>query len=396
MMWVKKYRPESLSDYRGASKEKEKLREWAEDWEKGDGPTLLHGQAGTGKTSLVEALANDLDMELVETNASDVRTKTKLREELLESVRQRSFLGKEKLILVDEVDGMSGNADRGGTSLIREIVEESRFPVVMTANDPYESKIKTLRQMSEMIELGSVHTNSIAAHLREILEEEGIEYEGGAPKRLARQADGQMRSAINDLEAVARGRNRVSVDDIEDASRRDDRKEVFDSLKIVFKTETPDNARQATENLDENPETWMQWVRENLPREYGKSQDIADGMDAVSGADLFNGRVRRTMNWSLMRYVYLYTTVGVALAKEERYSGWTNYQYPSKIRDMGKSNSSRKKRSEIGEKIGEKLHISISKSVSELFFLSQVLEENPGVGDQLGLTSEEVEFVKDF
>ena len=170
MMWVRKYRPDSLGDYRGASKQKKKLREWAEDWAQGDGPVLLHGQAGTGKTSLVEALANDLDMELVETNASDVRTKTKLREELLESVRQRSFLGKEKLILVDEVDGMSGNADRGGTSLVREIVEESRFPVVMTANDPYESKIKTLSHLSEMIELGSDHTTSIAAHLRETLE----------------------------------------------------------------------------------------------------------------------------------------------------------------------------------------------------------------------------------
>ena len=395
-MWVRKYRPDSLSDYRGASKQKKKLRKWAEDWAQGDGPVLLHGQAGTGKTSLVEALANDLDLELVETNASDVRTKTKLREELLESVRQRSFLGKEKLILVDEVDGMSGNADRGGTSLVKEIVEESRFPVVMTANDPYESKIKTLRQMSEMTELGSVHTNSIAAHLREILEEENIQYEDGAPKRLARQADGQMRSAINDLEAVARGRNRVSVDDIEDASRRDDRKEVFDSLKIVFKTETPDNARQATENLDEDPETWMQWVRENLPREYERPQDVASGMDAISGADLFNGRVRRTMNWSLIRYVYLFTTVGVALAKEERYSGWTNYQYPSKIREMGRSKASRKKRSEIGEKIGQKTHISISRSTSELFFLSKVLNEKPEVGDQLGLTDEEAEFVKDF
>ncbi|MFQ3275449.1 MAG: replication factor C large subunit, partial [Candidatus Nanohaloarchaea archaeon] len=113
-MWVQKYRPESLSDYRGASSEKEELKEWAENWETGDKPVLLHGPAGTGKTSLVEALANDLGYEMVETNASDVRTKSKLKTELKQATQQKSFFGGKKLILVDEVDGMSAT-DRGGT-----------------------------------------------------------------------------------------------------------------------------------------------------------------------------------------------------------------------------------------------------------------------------------------
>jgi hypothetical protein len=63
---------------------------------------------------------------------------------------------------------------------------------------------------------------------------------------------------------------------------------------------------------------------------------------------------------------------------------------------MGRSKASRKKRSEIGEKIGQKMHISITRSTSELFFLSQVLDEKPEIGDQLGLTEEESKFVKDF
>ncbi|MEF8880677.1 MAG: AAA family ATPase, partial [Candidatus Nanohaloarchaea archaeon] len=189
-MWVQKYRPETLDEYRGASSEKKELKEWIESWEQGNRPILLHGQAGTGKTSLVEALANEVGYELVETNASDVRTKKKLKSELKEATRQASFFGGKKLILIDEVDGMSGNSDRGGVKEIGNIVDETRFPIIMTANDAYDQSIRSLRNKSKEVKLDSVHTNSIAAHLRDILEKEGIRYEDGAPKRIARQAGG--------------------------------------------------------------------------------------------------------------------------------------------------------------------------------------------------------------
>jgi len=207
-MWVQKYRPESLEEYRGASKQKKKLKKWIEDWEKGSQAVLLHGQAGTGKTSLAEALANDFGFELVETNASDVRTKKQLKEELKEATRQASFFGKDKLILIDEVDGMGGS-DRGGVAELKTIISESRFPVIMTANDAYDSKIRPLRNISKQIKLGSVHTNSINAHLKQVLENEGIDYDDRAVKMIARRSGGQMRSAINDLEQAALGRDKL-------------------------------------------------------------------------------------------------------------------------------------------------------------------------------------------
>ncbi|QKQ98463.1 replication factor C large subunit [Candidatus Nanohaloarchaea archaeon] len=394
-MWVEKYRPESLSEYRGASSQKEELQEWIKDWERGDKPVLLHGQAGTGKTSLVEALANDIGYELVETNASDVRTKSKLKEELKEATRQASFFGGKKLILVDEVDGM-GTGDRGGTAELKRIVEESRFPVVMTANDAYDNSIRSLRNMAKTVKLDSVHTNSIAAHLKEILEEEGIEYEDGVPKRIARQAGGQMRSAINDLEAVAMGKKKITADDLDVIASRDNRQEIFDSLKIIFKTMNPDNARQATENLDEDAETFMQWIRENIPREYKRPADIAEAYDNISKADVFNGRIMRDQNWKLLKYVYSFSTVGVALSKEEKYSGWTKYQYPSKIKKMGQSRASRNKLESISSKLGEKLHISGNDAVREMPFISQMIDARPEVIEELELEEDEVEFIEEF
>ncbi|MFP4229526.1 MAG: replication factor C large subunit [Candidatus Nanohaloarchaea archaeon] len=394
-MWVQKYRPENLEQYRGSKKQKQKLRKWAENWDSGSKPVLLHGQAGTGKTSLVEALANDRGFELVETNASDVRTKSALKDELKEATRQASFFGGEKLILIDEVDGM-GRSDRGGVTELKEIVEESRFPVIMTANDAYDQKIRPLRNISEEVKLDSVHTNSINAHLKWILEKEGIGYDEGAVKRVARRAGGQMRSAINDLESVALGRDRLEKEDVESLSQRDSRQEIFDSLKIIFKTMNIQNARQASDNLDEDAETFMQWVRENIPREYKKNKDVEEAYSWISKADLFNGRIRKRMSWSLMKYIYEFSTVGVALSKEQKYKGWTKYQYPSKIKKMGSTRASRKKMGEVTSKIGSRLHLSQNDVKKDLPFYSSIIKDDEGIAEQLELEEDEKEFVEKF
>ncbi len=394
-MWVQKYRPESLEDYRGAKKEKKKLKKWAENWSQGDKPVLLHGQAGTGKTSMAEALATDLDLELVETNASDVRTKKGLKSELKEATRQASFFGKNKLILIDEIDGM-GRADRGGAAELKEIVSESRFPVIMTANDAYESKIRDLKNMSEVIELGSVHTNSINAHLKWILEQEGIDFDERAVKKIARRAGGQMRSAINDLESVALGKDKLTKEDLDSLDQRDSEQEIFDALKIIFKTTSIQNARQASDNLDEDADTFMQWIRENVPREYKKEDDNAEAYEWVSKADLFSGRIRKRMSWSLMKYMYEYLTVGVALSKEEKYDGWTRYQYPSKIKKMGSSHASRNRMDSLTSKLGKKLHISQREAINSMPLYREIVNSNEETIEELGLEEKEIELMNKF
>ena len=291
---------------------------------------------------------------------------------------------------------MSGNSDRGGVSEIGDIVDETRFPIIMTANDAYDSKIRALRNKSKTIKLDSVHTNSIAAHLRDILEEESIEYESGAPKRVARSAGGQMRSAINDLQAAAMGQEKLLIKDLEFIGARNGKQDIFEALKIVFNTTTPSTAEDATNDLDEDADTFLQWIRENTPREYQKKQDVAEAYNWISKADLFNGRIRRRQNWKLLKYLYKFSTVGVALSKDEKYSGYTKYQYPSKISKMGSSRASRQKMDSITSKIGEKLHISGREAVRTLPFISKLIDEDKELEKEFNFEENETTFVKKF
>ena len=77
-------------------------------------PLLVHGPPGTGKTASVYAIANELGYEVVEANASDFRDKNSINSVVGSALNQVSLFKKGKIILIDELEGFSGNADRGG------------------------------------------------------------------------------------------------------------------------------------------------------------------------------------------------------------------------------------------------------------------------------------------
>ncbi len=97
---------------------------------------LLEGPPGIGKTSIVYALANDFNMEVIETNASETRTRATLEKRLKETTKSRGIMdfitqSKEKLILIDEVDGIYGVQDRGAVPTIIDLVQQTQFPIIM-------------------------------------------------------------------------------------------------------------------------------------------------------------------------------------------------------------------------------------------------------------------------
>ena len=138
--WVEKYRPEIYEDFVGNIEAVRELESWLKTWnQQRKKVALLAGPAGVGKTSVVYYLIKKYNFEYVEVNASDKRNKKAV--EFLEgksSTEGTVLQGAKvkKLVLVDEADGLFGNADRGGGSALAKAVQKTRIPIICTANDP--------------------------------------------------------------------------------------------------------------------------------------------------------------------------------------------------------------------------------------------------------------------
>ena len=365
MPWPQKYAPKNLKEFINQKEAVEIFLKWIKTWKPGKKALMLYGPPGTGKTALIEAYAKEKNLDFVEMNASDYRSANQIREVLGQSMQQRSLFSKGKIFLVDEIDGIAGAEDRGGIAEIIKIIQESSFPIVLTCNDPWDPKLKTLRDYCELVEFKKIHVLDIEKRLRQICEMEGIEVEKEVLRELAKRAEGDLRAAINDLETIARGRKKITLEDLKVLGNREIEASIFDALKTIFKTKSALAAKLSISNVDKDPEEIFWWIEHNISQEYEKPEEIARAFEILSKADLFKQRVVKRQDWSLKKYMIDLMTAGVANAKKEMYRKFTKYQYPSKLIVLGKTKVERKEEKEKLLELSKKLHCSTKKIKSE-------------------------------
>src|ERR1035437_221903 len=164
---VEKYRPRTLSEVRGNHKAVEELRKWALNWPAEKTAALLYGKPGIGKTSSAVALANDMGWQVLELNASDKRTQGAINVTAGAASRNASLQNAQELILLDEIDNLHGNSDRGGAKAVTELVKKTREPVILTANDLYGVS-STLRGHCKLIAFFAIKEESAQKALVDI------------------------------------------------------------------------------------------------------------------------------------------------------------------------------------------------------------------------------------
>jgi len=326
--WTEKYRPSSLSELRGNDSAVDDVREWARDWDDHGEAAVLHGSPGIGKTSAAHALAADLGWETVELNASDQRTADEIERYAGRAASNTTLGGGgRQLVIVDEADNIHGNYDRGGAGAVTRLVKEARQPVVLIANDYYDMS-RGLRNATREIEFRDVSARSIRPVLRDLCRKEGIEFETAALERIAEQNDGDLRGAVNDLQAVAEGREQLTVEHVV-TSDRDQTVELFPFLDLVMKeTDDAREALQTSYDVDETPDDLLAWIEENVPKEYSGAA-LARAYDSLANGDRWLGVVRATQEYSYWRYAGDALAAGVAAARDTTGGGWTRWTRPT-------------------------------------------------------------------
>ncbi|MFH1053912.1 MAG: replication factor C large subunit [Candidatus Woesearchaeota archaeon] len=397
--WIRKYDPDNTDNIVGQDKAISNLRYFIENYKDSRKKScIIFGPSGSGKTSAVYAIANEIGLEVLEVNASDFRNKDQINLKVGSAINQMSLFSKGKIILVDEIDGLSGTKDRGGISEITKLMKRSTFPIVMTANNPFDQKFSSLRTKAELIEFQTLSYISISKRLEEISEKEGIKFEKDDIKTLARRAGGDMRSAINDLQLLVTKDKRLDKNSIDELSQRNKTESVPSALIRVLKTTDPLIALGAFENVDEDIDKLTLWIDENLPKEYTKGDDLARAYERLGRADVFKGRIRRWQHWRFLSYISLLITAGIAVAKDEKYKTYVKYSPTTRILKLWRAKMKYMKRKAIAEKIAEKTHSS-SKYVikSTLPYIQEMCrtskKERKKMAEYFDLGKEEVEWL---
>ncbi len=391
MLWTEKYKPKNLKDVQGHNKAVEELKNFIT--KKKRGTVLIYGATGNGKTSAVHALAKEMDYELLEVNASDTRNKSNINSIIGISSKQMSLFKKGKIILVDEVDGITGQEDRGGVQALVKVIEETRVPIVITSNDPFSQKLSPLRQKCKTIEFGTLSYVTIFNLLKNICQQEGVKYGEEMLKDLARRSGGDARGAINDLQVLTSTKN--TLEKLDDLGEREQKESILNVLRIIFKSKKAENVLRAIDKTDLDLDEALLWIDENLPREY-QGQDLVDAYEQISRADVFKGRIMRWQHWDFLVYINALITAGIATSKKEKNGSFVNYKRTGRILKLWQAKMRNAKRNMIAEKLASATHTSKKRAIQELPYLKPIFKKGKGeeIAEQLDLSDEEIEWLR--
>jgi replication factor C large subunit len=370
MIFTRKYAPETIDAMIGNDDARSHIKQWILKWmaNKRQAPLLVHGPPGVGKTSVAYALAGQYDFEVIEMNASELRNKARVQKVLAGASLAGTLSGRGKIILIDDVDVLAGRKDSGGGSAIAAFLKESGVPAIVTATDIWDKKVTPIRNTCEKIQFKKVGKIPLQKLLDRIAKKENLEIDLPTLDRIASQSGGDVRSALNDLQAGG-------------ASNREREKDIFYRIRKIFKATTYSDAREAMAG-DIDYDHIKLWVDENIPAEYDKPKDLALAFDRLSRADMFDGRIKFSA-WKLMRYSIDLCSAGVALSKEEPYRKFTKYNFPTYLRSMSSSIARRAMRKKIGSKIGQVVHSNRHDALEYLPLIRDIAKKNQHAVEEL-------------
>ncbi|KAF3933432.1 hypothetical protein ABW19_dt0210159 [Dactylella cylindrospora] len=242
-LWTVKYSPGSMKEICGNKGQVEKLQRWLRDWPKNlksnfkmlgpDGSgiyraVMIHGPPGIGKTTAAHLVAKLEGYDVLESNASDTRSKKLLENSLKGILDNRSLMGyfntgdkkvdpsKQKIVVImDEVDGMSAG-DRGGVGQMAALCRKTQIPIICICNERGLKKMKPFDSVTYALQFRRPTATEIRTRMMTICFREGLKLSPQAIDSLSEGSHSDIRQIINMLSTFGVSGKEMSFDESRD------------------------------------------------------------------------------------------------------------------------------------------------------------------------------------
>jgi len=294
-MWSEKHRPQIISDMVGNEESRAAIMEWFVKWKKGTKPLLLVGPPGIGKTTIAYLVAKQFGYDMIGLNASDVRSKSRINEILTPVLGNVSVLGT-PMIFVDEVDGIHGRGDYGGAAALVDILKEPTVPIVLAANDDTKDKMKSIKKVVKTISFKRIPPRLLRVYLENILKKESAKLSPGSLIKVIDKSRGDIRSMINLTQSLVTGFNPQTETSFEKIS-------IEDGVNAFFKANSIEEARSVLYSMQIDPRQKIDAFYSSIITSNIDNHTLAKYLETISNADILYGKILKTQNWRLLRYL---------------------------------------------------------------------------------------------
>lgn len=394
--WVDKYKPTNIKQIigqQGPSSNTSKLLHWLQKWHSNhDGKkkltkpspwaknddggyfkaALLSGPPGIGKTTTATLVCKELGYDTVEFNASDTRSKRLLKEQVSEILKNKSLFGyatgkesgtsSKQVLLMDEVDGMAGNEDRGGMAELIALIKDSSIPIICMCNDRNHQKMRSLVNYCFDLRFQRPRMEQIKGAMMSVCFKEQMKVDPKAVEEIISASNNDIRQTINYLAMLSAGKDmpQKAGEDKANVMKKDLKVGPWEVVRKVFSAD--EHKRMS---IHDKADLFFQdysmgplFVQENYLQvtPAGPKDDVmfkvAKAASSLSRGDLIERRIRSNNNWSVLPVQAMFSSVipGEFMAGQVtgqiNFPGW-----------LGK-NSKRTKRSRMAQEIHDHTRVA--------------------------------------
>ncbi|HKX20628.1 MAG TPA: AAA family ATPase [Nitrososphaeraceae archaeon] len=318
-----------ISDFVGNENSRKKIIEWFVKWTNGSKPILLVGPPGVGKTSFVHALSREFNIDLVELNASDTRNKNMLAQVIFPIFSNVSLTGKNYVLFLDEIDGISKREDSGGVDFLVELFKEPTIRVIMAANKSNEA-VKKISKVSKTVTFAPIPPRLSMLYLDKILKIQNSSLKVNDKLELVRNSIGDIRSLLNAAQVMtagySAGKRTVGDIDVESMINQFFSSKTFDeALEIIQRADISYSDPRFGQSSEDRRKDILAAFFASIVMSKIEMTTLSTLLDRLSELDVILSRSLFMRNWKVLRYFPSILTRSLFYESQSKYIRYNRY-----------------------------------------------------------------------